>query len=59
MVVNFMDKGGLTMMYMFNDLLKIDPKAEEQKDKIKLIVAAILVIAIGVGGLTLTLSLML
>ena len=44
MVVNFMDKGGLTMMYMFNDLLKIDPNAEEQKDKIKLIVASILVI---------------
>jgi len=59
MVVNIMDKGGWTMMYMFNDLLKIDPNAEEQKDKIKLIVAAILVIAIGVGGLTLTLSLML
>jgi len=54
-----MDKGGWTMMYMFNDLLKIDPNAEEQKDKIKLIVASILVIAVGVGGLALTLSLML
>ena len=54
-----MDKGGWTMMYMFNDLLRLDPNAEEQKDKIKLIVASILVIAVGVGGLALTLSLML
>tara|TARA_B100002019_G_scaffold86465_1_gene74911 strand:- start:5 stop:139 length:135 start_codon:yes stop_codon:yes gene_type:complete len=44
---------------MFNDLLNIDPKQEEQKDKIKLIVAAILVIAFGVGGIVLVLSLML
>jgi len=43
---------------MFNDLLNIDPKQEEQKDKIKLIVAAILVIAFGVGGIVLVLSLM-
>jgi|MDTC01.1.fsa_nt_gb hypothetical protein len=47
------------MLYMFNDLLNIDPKQEEQKDKIKLIVAAILVIAFGVGGIVLVLSLML
>lgn len=46
------------MLYMFNDLLNIDPKQEEQKDKIKLIVAAILVIAFGVGGIVLVLSLM-
>lgn len=47
------------MLYMFNDLLKINQNDENRKERIKQIVAAILVVAFGVGGVALVLSILL
>ena len=45
------------MLYMFNDLLKINPEEEKVKDKLKKIGAAIICVAVLVGGVTIILSL--
>lgn len=47
------------MLYMFNDLLKINQEDENRKERIKQIAAAILVVAFGVGGVALVLSILL